>query len=55
MAEDNKTYITEANTIAVLIIWLAKLCGVEMPGEVAVSVVAVLNIGIRVLSKKGLI
>jgi hypothetical protein len=56
-----KTWITEANlgTVAVLVAWIGLQFGVDMPGDVAVAiggiVVAGVNIGMRILYKKGLI
>jgi hypothetical protein len=52
-----KTYITEANVVAVIVVWIAQTLGLNMSGEVAaafaVSIVSAMNIAIRFLSKKG--
>lgn len=53
---EKKTYITEANVVAVVVVWLLNQLGVDMSGEVAaavaVSLVGALNVIMRVMVKK---
>lgn len=51
--ENQKTYITEANTGALIIVWVVSLLGLDMPAPVAVSVVTVINIALRYMIKRG--
>ena len=51
--ENGKTWVTEASGIAIVLVWLAALVGIEMPATIAVTIVGLLIIGIRKLNKKG--
>ena len=53
MGEEKRTWITEVNALAAAIIAILVACGIAIPGEVYGGVVVLLNVLMRIASKKG--
>lgn len=55
MAEEAKTYVTEVNVIAVAVVLILRALGVSDAVAYEAAAIAIVNIVLRVMVKKGLL